>query len=187
MTSEAIAVCACGCGSPAPLAPHTNKRRGWVKGAPLRYVHGHNTASPVETRFWNRVIETPSGCWEWQGTRNEHGYGGVSVEGKWRKAHQVAWELTHGERPPGVGVLHTCDNPPCVNPAHLFLGTQAENVQDMIAKGRAARGSDKPRQRHTRTHCPQGHAYEGDNILVDGAGYWRCRACLRARRRKQAA
>lgn len=176
---SATKLCECGCGQPAPIAPYALRSKGWVGGQPLRFVHGHNGNSPVETRFWNRTKETGTGCWEWQGARNEHNYGGVSVNGKWRKAHQVAWELAHGERPEGACVCHRCDNPPCVNPAHLFLGSQIENIQDMHNKGRA-RGGSPIRPRNTKTHCPQNHPYEGDNLIVTKEGYFRCRTCVRA-------
>ncbi len=95
-------------------------------------------------RFWDKVaIGAADECWEWQGYRDRAGYGhvgiGSRVDGTKRTvpAHRLAWELTHGPIPEGIKVRHlVCDNPPCCNPAHLALGTQAENVADMIAKGR---------------------------------------------------
>lgn len=80
------------------------------------------------------------GCWEFRGARMIKGYGSVSFRGKPKLAHRVAMEIATGESiPDGINVLHHCDNPPCVNPGHLFLGTQADNVMDMTAKGRGAK------------------------------------------------
>lgn len=77
-------------------------------------------------------------CWPWNGARDPYGYGQFWDHYQRRviQAPRVAWELARGPIPDGMKVLHTCDTPPCVNPAHLFLGTDADNVRDAIAKGR---------------------------------------------------
>jgi hypothetical protein len=87
-----------------------------------------------------------SGCWEWQGNRDYRGTGRVG-NGTYHKGtsstvlvHRVAWELTYGPIPAGLFVCHTCDNPPCCNPAHLFLGTQKDNMHDCKLKGRVFDG-----------------------------------------------
>ena len=75
-------------------------------------------------------------CLEWSDCKDDHGYGRLRHRGKDTKAHRLAWELANGPIPFGMFVLHRCDNPPCCNPAHLFVGTQADNAQDMMNKGR---------------------------------------------------
>lgn len=99
---------------------------------------------PVKERFMSHVRPVESGCWEWTASRHVKGYGWFKFEGKITTAQRVSWRLFHGEIPPGISVLHRCDNPPCVNPEHLFLGTPAENTADMIAKGRQAFGPRHP-------------------------------------------
>lgn len=94
-------------------------------------------------RFWRKITESTSGCWEWNRGRNRDGYGRLSWSyglvqkfGGERAAHRIAWILTHGPIPRGMLVLHKCDNPPCINPDHLMLGTELTNMQDKIHKGR---------------------------------------------------
>lgn len=93
-------------------------------------------ASPVE-KFWMQVDKRPSGCWLWTGTRTT-GYGVLSLgKNKSVLAHRFSWQLHHEQPiPTGMKILHTCDTPSCVNPVHLWLGTQQENIADMDRKGR---------------------------------------------------
>lgn len=94
----------------------------------------------IEKRFWTQVRMASSGCLEWQGNRLAAGYGRIHLNGVMARAHRVAWQLCRGAIPEGLCVLHECDNPPCVNPVHLFLGTHADNAADRDRKGRQAKG-----------------------------------------------
>jgi hypothetical protein len=105
-----------------------------------RRINGSHTgpdAVPVQERFW-KYVERGEGCWSWMGSTNGIGYGMIYDSERKRKllAHRVSWEIHNGSIPDRRVILHRCDNPSCVNPAHLSLGTQAENMQDKVMKGR---------------------------------------------------
>lgn len=99
------------------------------------------TQGSVEERFWRNVVKgSASDCWEWNGTMQPNGYGRLSLGAKSEGsegAHRISWRLHNKtEIPKGMHVMHSCDNPKCVNPSHLSVGTPKQNTQDMIAKGR---------------------------------------------------
>jgi hypothetical protein len=108
-----------------------------VKG---RYKYGLNR-TPPEVRFWKNVVKQEDGCWYWVGTKRAGGYGVMSINKKTVATHRYSWELHNGPIPKGMIVRHyVCDNPACVNPDHLKLGTRADNTRDMHKKKREARG-----------------------------------------------
>ena len=95
----------------------------------------HISTWTKEERFWVKVVRGPD-CWNWNGGKLVEGYGRFVDRGKYVLAHRVSWEIHNGPIPEGLCVLHRCDNPPCTNPDHLFVGTHGDNARDRAAKGR---------------------------------------------------
>lgn len=92
----------------------------------------------LQDRFWENVMPIPEcGCWIWLKATHYKGYGELRFNGKKDKAHRVAYILANGNIPEGMQVLHHCDTPPCINPKHLFLGTNTDNAKDSVKKGRS--------------------------------------------------
>lgn len=118
----------------SPTSGEMSVEEGSIFGKPEAY-----SPSAIE-RFWAKVDKRDDDeCWPWTATRDRpNSYGRFQVGRKNHRAHRVAYELEHGRVPPGLVVMHRCDNPPCCNPAHLRLGTQAQNHMDSVAKGRLA-------------------------------------------------
>ena len=132
-------------------------------------------------RFWAKVeSRSDEECWPWLGAKAERGYGRIWNAPKMRPAHRVAWELHYGvEISDELDACHSCDNPSCVNPKHVFPGTASDNAKDAYAKGRLYNPQS------VKTHCPQGHPLSGDNLYVPPSGKRYCRACQQARRHER--
>lgn len=109
-------------------------------------------------------------CWEWTKARGRKGYGQIKVDGRLWITHRLSYLLFKGN-PKGKLVMHTCDNPPCINPFHLRLGTGFDNQQDAARKGRIY-GQKK-------TACPKGHPLSGENLYLCPRGYRECKQCRR--------
>lgn len=97
-----------------------------------------NQRKSTEDEFWSNVIKTDS-CWIWNGKLNNKGYGVFCYDGL-QLAHRISWRLANGRIPPRMVIMHKCDNPSCINPDHLKLGTHLDNTRDMITKGRGKFG-----------------------------------------------
>lgn len=124
------------------------------------------------TRFWDKVYIDNS-CWEWIASKNPDGYGNFYYNKRIDRAHRVSYILEHGPIPKGMLVCHNCDNPGCVNPSHLFLGSQKDNMSDCSKKRRIFNSN--------KTHCKHGHEFTPENT-IDRArkiGGRKCRQCQR--------
>lgn len=153
----------CGCGKKC------DKRA--VRCAGCRWERQRAKQGPH--RFWAKV-DGDGDCWLWTGYLMRKNYGQYrSPAGKTILAHRMAWELTYGSVPDDLCVLHACDEPRCVRPDHLFLGTLKDNSRDMANKGR------QHLQRHQA--CKNGHPYSPDNTRIN-RGCRQCLTCLRAHR-----
>lgn len=136
MPSEKIAAgyCQCGCGEYIGFWTFTDRKNNKVKGEPRRFVKGHNAYSGLSVRErFDTYVEQPdgNGCWNWTGRKDDKGYGQFQIMSKRQeRSHRLAFKFENGQIPPGLIVRHKCDNPSCVNPSHLELGTVQDNVMD---------------------------------------------------------
>ena len=135
----------------------------------VKGIKGFVSLDPIG-RFWRYVRKTEY-CWIWTGSKNSsgpYGYGELYVRGKKVKAHRFSWEIHNGPIPSGLYACHHCDNPPCVRPDHLFIGTQRDNALDCERKNRFP---------HTRlTYCKRGHEFSLENTHLHGVIRC-CRTC----------
>jgi HNH endonuclease len=125
--------------------------------------------------FWSHIDTSDNdGCWLWTAHRSPDGYGQAHIKRHPLRAHRLMWYLVHGD-PGDLKVLHACDNPPCVNPNHLFIGTNSDNMFDAVDKGRHSQSR--------KTHCPHGHPYSGKNLMwvkTKKGITRRCKVCVYA-------
>lgn len=141
-------------------------------------MSGQATLFPADAlaRFWERVERRgPEECWPWLGKLGQRDYGRIMVGGVHYPAQVYSWMIHHrAPFPAGMKGCHRCDNPLCVNPLHVWAGTQRENMLDAREKGRL--------RASRQTHCSNGHELAGDNLHISPRTGWRkCRACARQR------
>ena len=157
------------------------------------------TKRPLDVRFREKVDQRgPDECWPWLGSHWNNGYAQFHINQRPTKASRFAVQLDGREIGPGQVVMHSCDNPRCVNPGHLIVGTQSDNMLDMHRKGRGGYGRTPeirakmsvaikaafvahPEAVWARriTHCKHGHPFAGDNLIIASDGHRRCRICVR--------
>lgn len=151
-------ICACDCGKTSVVATYSlrsgrQKSCGCLKREQTIAFNKATKGIDAGTRFAaNYAIDVKTNCWNWTGPTDGHGYGVMHVNGRQQKMHRFSFEKFVGEIPPGSGyhgtcVCHRCDNPACVNPDHLFLGSMDDNVKDMLSKGRHRTRWDARRER----------------------------------------
>lgn len=141
-----------------------------VPAAEKRSVKGPTPTDSV-TRFW-RHVEKTDGCWLWVGGRANGGYGRFgALPDRIVYAHRFSYELHKGPIPDGMFVCHSCDNPSCVRPDHLFAGHNVDNVRDMVAKGRLRSFNGQKR------FCKNGHEFTAENTRRRPGGHRSCIAC----------
>lgn len=159
--------------TPHVLSP--NEPRTWTAGK-----GGLRTAPSLNERLFTQVtVESPTGCWIWQGDTNPSGYGRIRVDNRGVLVHRLVFRLTTGWWPNGES-LHSCDVRRCVSPLHVREGSHTENMRDMVSRGRLVSWQS------AKTHCPAGHSYDGANLHVSARGDRECRTCRRAQDRSPA-
>lgn len=163
--------------------PNPSRARGWCQkhyqrwykwGDPNYTAQTSYAGMTLKEQFWNRVVKGSNlnDCWVWKGSTHDSGYGRLyGPKGTESAAHRYSYIIHFGEIPAGLFVCHECDNPPCSNPSHLFVGTAKDNSDDMMIKGRG----NKPKK---WLYCSKGHEISGANLYRYPDGRERCRICL---------
>lgn len=170
MSEIPCGLCQCGCGRKTNVAPSTKPRYGWVKGQPLRFVHGHQNRLVGP----DYVVDDATGCWVWVKTiKSDTGYGVLRIDNQTHYAHRLYYERNVGPIPDGLVIDHLCRRRSCVNPDHMEPVTSGENV--LRGESAAARSARK-------THCKHGHPLSGENLYAY-KGKRHCRECQRKRDR----
>lgn len=123
--------------------------------------------------FHSRYIKSEAGCWEWTWKKDKDGYGQFHARPYHQAAHRFSFHLFHKINPHGLCVCHSCDNPSCVNPDHLWLGTVTDNNRDAWKKGR------KVSPNKDKAHCKRGHPFTEANTYIQSTGSRICRICRR--------
>ena len=130
-------------------------------------------------RFWEKVPTGEIGCWNWQSAKRSDGYGVFRIAGHTRRASRLSYELAKGPIPPNAFVLHSCDNPSCVRPSHLRIGSHHDNMADMVARERHSLAKTES--------CINGHPFTGENLFHRSDGGRGCRICRRDNKRRSRA
>jgi hypothetical protein len=131
---------------------------------------------PIQ-KFMRHVSKDVSGCWLWIGVIHKYGYGKYCG----KSAHRLSWLYFRGEIPEGMSICHHCDVRNCVNPDHLFVGTQGDNVRDAWAKGRHFQVRN---HYELKTHCKNGHEFTKENTYLEEGKYRKCMECRREKNRR---
>jgi len=135
---------------------------------------------PLEDKFWSSLEITPSGCWESILAKGKNKYGTRSFRGKPSGSHRIAFTLIYGEIPNGSIICHTCDNPACANPYHLYEGSYRDNMIDAVERQRhnsISRPDARPHK--NKTHCVNGHVYNNETTYKRPGSGRGCRICRR--------
>lgn len=136
-------LCECGCGQKTAVSKVNHRPRGWVRGTPVRFIKGHSGRArkpmPLDLERLLILVKKTESCWAWTGRLNDKGYGLIDGRGERARrpllAHRISWILHIGPVQKGMCICHHCDNPCCVRPSHLFVGTIGDNNRDAAQKG----------------------------------------------------